>query len=618
MKLQNWKEVSNESQKIYSITRYIGGILIGASSTLTLALLLLSVFGGLTWLAELWAITRFIDEITVFAGWSDSFSRVAVHFLPLIATLVGAILFQQFASAIRPYLAAHLNEKASIVMNRQTFLKSMQLRLESFESNAFYNNLERTIRVQGQLVRVLEGIGAAIGAFMQLIVIFYAIYRLGVFYAIFFVLSCVPVVYFHIKSNKRFVQVNYEQSPTRRKQGYWRNLATNRQSAAEVRLFQLGPFIIDKWQQYTSTLITELWQARKSTALLKMKGESAYLILLFVMMGAAAFAGVQGTASLGAVVSTLYLLDRLQQVMGTATYRLSDLVRFYFEFQVVPEFLQIDEEEKKNGIPAPFPLKEGIRFDNVSFTYPGQSGPALEQLSFHIRPGERIALAGENGAGKSTLCLLLLGLYRPTQGRILIDGIDLADIDPASWRKTAAAVFQNYVRYQLTAEENIGFGEVERLTDAEKVEEAASQSGIHPVIDQFPNRYGTLLGKQYEESRDLSGGQWQKVAISRAYFRDAGLLILDEPAAALDAYSEFEVYKQFSEISEGKTVLIVSHRLGSARLADRIFFLKNGRLAESGSHDQLLNLNGEYAALFGIQSQWYQEENAKEGRTVVE
>jgi ABC-type bacteriocin/lantibiotic exporter with double-glycine peptidase domain len=471
--------------------RYIFGILMTASPLLTGTLLILSVVGGLTVLAELWAITHLVDEIAVFTNWSDAYMEVIFHFSPYLAALIGAMLVQQFMYAIQPYLAALLNERTSISLNNQTFIKSMKLRLESFESEIYFDKLERSRRVQQQLVRSLIRVGEIISAIMQFIVILYAISRIGALYAVLLVLCCVPIAHFSIKGSKRFIQVNYEQSQTRRKQGYWRNLATNREAAAELRLFQLGTFVIENWQLYTKRLINELMQARKKMALFELKGQVAFLLLLFVMMGATVFAGLQGTVSLGAVIATLYLLDRLQEVMIRITYSFNDLIKFFFDFQVVPEFLQLDDEEKEGGISAFNLPQNGIRFENVSFTYPGQNRPALDQVSFHVRAGERIALAGENGAGKSTLCLLLLGLYRPTEGRIWIDGIDLSEINIAAWRKRTAAVFQNYMRYQLTAGENIAFGDVEKRTDTEKVEHAAAQSGIHPVIEQWPK--DTLL-----------------------------------------------------------------------------------------------------------------------------
>jgi ATP-binding cassette subfamily B protein len=236
-------------------------------------------------------------------------------------------------------------------------------------------------------------------------------------------------------------------------------------------------------------------------------------------------------------------------------------------------------------------------------------------VNLEIRPGERLALVGENGAGKSTLARLLLGLYEPTAGRVLVDGIDLRKIDPRAWRAQAAAVFQSFVRYQLTARENIGFGEPRFLQEEERLVTAARQSGAHDVVQPLPAGYETLLGKGFAEAQDLSPGQWQKLALARAYLRDAQVLVLDEPAASLDALAEQEVYRQFSEVSEGKSMLLISHRLGSARLADRIVFLERGRVVQVGSHEELIARGGPYAELYGLQAEWYREPGAGGERT---
>jgi ABC-type multidrug transport system fused ATPase/permease subunit len=219
---------------------------------------------------------------------------------------------------------------------------------------------------------------------------------------------------------------------------------------------------------------------------------------------------------------------------------------------------------------------------------------------------------GENGAGKTTLARLLLGLYEPTAGRITIGDTDLAEIAPPAWRARVGAVFQDYVRYALTARENIGFGCLEKLDDDAAIRAAARLSSAAAVIESLPDGYETRLGKEFEGGRDLSQGQWQKLAIARAYFRDAELLVLDEPASALDALAEREVYRQFLAVSEGRTVLLISHRLGSARLADRILFLENGRIVQQGTHDALLAAGGPYAALYAMQAEWYREPKPEE------
>jgi ATP-binding cassette subfamily B protein len=249
-----------------------------------------------------------------------------------------------------------------------------------------------------------------------------------------------------------------------------------------------------------------------------------------------------------------------------------------------------------------------IRFEAVSFAYPGAEHPALQSVDFTIRPGERLALIGENGAGKSTLAKLLLGLYRPTEGRITADGVDLRELDPDWWQTRVAAVFQDYVAYQLTLRENVGFGDLQLLHDHAAIHRAAQKSGAADVAAALPDRYETMLGMAFDEGgADLSVGQWQTLAIARAYLRDAPVLVLDEPTAALDARAEVEVYRQFRDVSVGKSVLLISHRLGSARLADRIVVLDGGRIVETGTHRELLSKRGRYHALYAVQAAWYQE-----------
>jgi ATP-binding cassette subfamily B protein len=248
-----------------------------------------------------------------------------------------------------------------------------------------------------------------------------------------------------------------------------------------------------------------------------------------------------------------------------------------------------------------------IQFEAVSFRYPGAARNVLDQLSFTLRPGERIALVGENGAGKTTLAKLLLGLYRPTSGRISIGGVDIAELDQGWWRTHAVAVFQDYVRYAVTARENIGFGDLARLSDSAAIQRAAQRSGADAVVAALPHGYETILGKAFDAAgSDLSGGQWQKLAIARAYLRDAAVLVLDEPTAALDARAEVEVYRQFRDVAQGRSVLLISHRLGSARLADRILVLAGGQISESGTHAELLARGGHYAILYRTQAAWYQ------------
>ena len=234
----------------------------------------------------------------------------------------------------------------------------------------------------------------------------------------------------------------------------------------------------------------------------------------------------------------------------------------------------------------------------------------LSGVNLRLRPGEKLALVGENGAGKTTLIKLLLGLYQPSAGRVLYNGVDGREIDPQVLRQRCAAVFQDFVQYQRTARENIGYGQAEALANQARVERAASAGGSALLIESLAERYDTTLGRYFEGGQDLSRGQWQKLALSRAYFRDAQVLVFDEPTAALDPRAELEVFRQFLALSEGKSAVFVSHRMASARVADRILVLSQGRVLEEGTHAELMQRRGEYARMFSLQAQWYQQEGS--------
>ena len=255
--------------------------------------------------------------------------------------------------------------------------------------------------------------------------------------------------------------------------------------------------------------------------------------------------------------------------------------------------------------PIPAPLKQGIEFRNVSFHYPGAERLVLQNVSFTLQPGSSVALVGDNGAGKTTLVKLLARFYDPTEGAILLDGRDLRDYDVAALQANIGVIFQDFVRYQVTAQENIGFGRVEEIDDLTRIIAAADKGGAVPVIEKLPNGYQTMLGKTFEDSVDLSGGEWQKIALSRAFMRDAQILILDEPTAALDAKAEYDVYLRFAELTGGKTTIFISHRFSTVRMAQHILVLADGRLVEEGTHDQLMALGGSYAEMFTIQAERY-------------
>ena len=276
---------------------------------------------------------------------------------------------------------------------------------------------------------------------------------------------------------------------------------------------------------------------------------------------------------------------------------LTDLVDF---FKVKPTV-----RSKSGALPAPRPIRDGFAFENVSFCYPGTKRVVLDRLNLRIEPGQRIALVGENGQGKTTIVKLITRLYDPTEGRILLDGVDLREYDIEDLHREIGVIFQDFMRYEMSARQNIGVGRLDAAESDGSVERAAAKSLADAVIRRLPGGYEQLLGRRFEGGVDLSGGEWQKIALARAYLRDAQLLILDEPTAALDARSEFEVFRRFAELTEGKMALLISHRFSTVRMADRILVLENGRIAEEGSHSQLVALGGRYAAMFEMQASSY-------------
>ncbi|NKB67838.1 MAG: ATP-binding cassette domain-containing protein [Candidatus Latescibacteria bacterium] len=291
---------------------------------------------------------------------------------------------------------------------------------------------------------------------------------------------------------------------------------------------------------------------------------------------------------------------------GGAFYEHALYARTLFEFlDLVPQEVGGALAPVKNPAPIPRPIRHSIQFDQVSFSYPGTDTEILTNLSFTLHPGQTVALVGTNGAGKTSLVKLLARYYDPTQGAIRIDGVDLRQFEPTAWQREIGVIFQDFIRYELTARENIGFGQMDQLQNQERIQVAADKGGADSFIEQLTNQYETMLGRTFAEGVELSGGQWQKLALSRAFMREAQILILDEPTAALDALAEYEMYERFAELTQARTTLFISHRFSTVRMADHILVLDEGCLVEEGSHDRLMAQGGQYAQMFKVQAERY-------------
>jgi ATP-binding cassette, subfamily B, bacterial len=401
--------------------------------------------------------------------------------------------------------------------------------------------------------------------------------------------------------------LNFRQTPAKREMDYLRILGGSKETAKELKLFGLASFLVGRYTKLSDELHHQnvglasrrLWVGALLTVLgtVGYYGSYAFVIYQTVLgkidIGTLTF---MTGAIAGASTNIQSLFTTFSTIADQALF-INDLLDF---FAVRPTVFS-----KPNALAVPQPIRQGFEFQDVSFSYPGQSRVVLGNVSFCLRPGERIALVGENGQGKTTIVKLMTRLYDPTGGRILLDGVDLRDYDLEEVWKEIGVIFQDFMRYDMTASENIAIGRIEDKENVFRVRSAAQKSLAEGVIRKLPNGYDQILGRRFEGGVDLSGGEWQKIALARAYLRDAQLLILDEPTAALDARSEHEVFERFAELTKGKMALLISHRFSTVKMADRILVLEGGRIAEEGTHDQLLLNKGRYAEMFEMQAASY-------------
>jgi ATP-binding cassette subfamily B protein len=401
---------------------------------------------------------------------------------------------------------------------------------------------------------------------------------------------------------------NFRQTPAKRQMDYLRQVAGSREGAKELKLFNLSPFLSDRFTQLSLGIYEE------NVALSRKKLLAGGLLGIIATLGYyGAYAFVIWRAVTGHYnsIGLFYYLtnaiiqasSNLQQVFSTASgiadqaLFLTDLLAF---FEMKPTVVS-----KPDGLLMPRPIRRGFEFRNVSFAYPGTTRRVLSNFNFTLEPGQRIALIGENGQGKTTVVKLITRLYDPTEGQILLDGVDLREYKLEDLHHEIGVIFQDFMRYEMTARENISVGRVESEHSQSEIEAAAHKSLAESVIAKLPGGYDQMLGRRFESGVELSGGEWQRVALARAYLRDAQLLVLDEPTAALDARSELEVFERFAELTLGKMALLISHRFSTVRMADRIVVLEGGRLVEEGTHPQLMALGGRYASMFEMQAASY-------------
>ena len=585
------------------------------SPALTLATLSLRLVRALLPVVMLYVGKLIIDEALRLVGLGEGLSGVREWWDSGLLTPLLWLLAIEFGLAVLSDVLGRLvslfDQLLSELFTNATSVRLMEhaatLDLEDFEDSELQDRLDRARRqTMGRMTLMSQLFGQA-----QDTVTIIAFAAGLILYAPWLILllavALVPAFLGEAHFNALNYSLNFSWTPERRELEYIRQTGASVETAKEVKIFGLHDFLIGRFRE----LSDKFYLANRGLAI-RRAGWGSVLTALgtlgyYVAYAYIAWRTVRGEFTIGDLTFLAGSFRRLRQLLEGLLVGFSQVAGQALYLDDLFSFFEIEPEISSPAAPRPFPspVREGFVFEGVGFRYPGAERWAVRDLSFTLQAGEVLALVGENGAGKTTLVKLLARLYDPDEGRILLDGHDLREYDLDVLRQNIGVIFQDFVRYHLTAAENIAVGQIEARHDRARIIEAARRSLADDVIAKLPKGYDQVIGKRFKNGVDLSGGEWQKVAIARAYMRDAQLLILDEPTAALDARSEFEVFQRFKELSAGKTAVLISHRFSSVRMADRILVLAAGKVEASGSHEQLMARGGRYAELFELQAAGY-------------
>ena len=526
----------------------------------------------------------------------------------LVAGWIGALLLEVL---LNPWIAAvrgNLGDKLTAHVNLLLMGKADTFPdLSRFEDPEFYDKLQVLLKqVSYQPMSLLQTLAQGARSLVTLVAMVGLLTPLGFWIPLVILLATIPQIVVSLHYENQIWLTLFENSPQARRMQYYTSVMLTDTYAKEVRLFKLGSLFIGRYLEAFNSLHQSMRHLRNKQALW-----SASLAIVSALGNGVAFYWVVQQAFKGAIGpgSVLLLVQSLAYLQRNLEALIGNSLELYENLLYMQQFFSFLDSKPPMilsvpGKPVPAPIRSGITFEKVHFSYPDNRSAGVD-VSFTLYPGETVAIVGENGAGKTTLVKLLIRLYDPTEGSILVDGIDIRELDLDEWRRQITGVFQDFGRYALTVGENIALGNLEALEHPELLRYAIEKAGIVELIQKFPTRENTHLGKQFGGT-ELSGGEWQKLALARAFVRkEAQLLILDEPTAALDPRSEYEVYRNFVELAQGKTTILITHRLASVLMADRILVMKAGRLIEQGTHQELLQQGGEYATLWNMQAKQY-------------
>lgn len=583
---------------VYNVWR-AGSLVWTCHPSYTLLIGLLSLFKGVLPAIRLWFFKLLIDMIA--SGVRDNLAQT----LNLVAIQAALLLLGNLLSAVQETMRALLGELLTNQINIKILEKANNLEISFFENEEFFNKLQNAYREAG--FRPLE-IVSQLFSLIQTVVTFSSmtIILFGLHWAILLIiiLSSLPMII----TDNRYGFKNYwmlrERTQDLRKQTYYGTILTTQWFIKEIRLFHLEKYFLTLYRSLFTRFFAESKSLIIKRSLSNVLASAASILGWLITTGYVVWRTSVSTLSIGEFTLYAQTISIAQEQIQAFLHGVNHLYSNSLFLHNLFEFLSISSRDLSAGKQWRELINE-VEFRDVSFSYPGTSRKVLDKISFKIRSGQSLALVGKNGSGKTTLVKLLCCLYKPSSGEILLNGKNIDEYSPKSIQKYMSVLFQDFGTYHITARENIGVGQVAKLTNIERIEAAAKRSGADVTIDLLPSKYETMLGKMFEDGMELSGGEWQKLALARAFFRDGSLLVLDEPTAALDPEAEFGVFQELVASNLDRITLLISHRFSTVRMASQILVLDEGKCVEFGSHQELIMVGGRYAQLFKLQARGY-------------
>ena len=586
---------------------------------LSVSMVVLRILRALLPLALLWVGKLIIDAVVGMVSGSAGGQPMGIadpalrHLALLVAVegllAIGGEVLARVSALVESLLGDLVANRTSV----QLMEHAANLDLEQLENSEIYDKLERARRQTVGRIGLVTGLLASVQDLITLVTLAAALTVYVPWLLVLLVLAVLPSFLGESRFAALAYSLLYSWTEERRQLDYLRYVGASDVSAKEVKLFGLARFLVGRY----ATLSTEFYEANKALAIRRTLVASLLALIgtlgYYGAYGAIIYLTVTGHRSpagpftIGVLTFLAASFRQSRDLIQRTLLSASQLVEQSLYLEDLFSFLAVEPRirAREGAPPVPSPFRQGFVFEDVGFRYPGSERWAVRHLSFRVGPGERIALVGENGAGKTTLAKLLARLYDPSEGRILLEGRDLREYDVESLRRHVGVIFQDFFRYDFPLRENIAVGDIERLLDQPAIVAAAARGLADSVAARLTRGFDQLLGRRFEGGVDLSGGEWQKVALARAYLRDSDLLILDEPTAALDARAEYEVFQRFAELTVGRMAVLISHRFSTVRMADRILVLRGGEVIEEGSHDALVARGGLYAELFQLQAAGY-------------